>query len=63
MEVCKHCGKAIEPIDMSLTRLLVNRGTSEFYCKRCLISIFHIKEKDLDELVELKKSQGCSLFV
>lgn len=63
MEHCKECGKEVLPIDMSLTKLLINRGTLKYYCKKCLSEKFNISEKMLDDLVEYKKKQGCSLFV
>jgi len=62
MSKCKDCGKELVPLDESLTKKLINRGATEFYCKACLSKRFSIPEQKLDEMIKAFKAQVCSLF-
>lgn len=61
-EHCKKCGAQLCKLDRSLTYKLVNRGSTEFMCKKCLSEYFGISMEGLDELAAYYKSQGCMLF-
>ena len=63
MSKCKQCGKELIPLEKSLTLKLINRGATQFYCKKCLAEKFCTTEQKLDEMAEQFKAQGCSLFV
>ena len=51
MSRCVKCGKELSPIDVGLSKKLINRGATEFLCKACL-----------DEKVRAFRAAGCVLF-
>ena len=59
---CVKCGKDIKPIDMSFTLKLINRGAQEYLCSDCICEKFSLTRKDLDEMAERFKKEGCALF-
>lgn len=62
MSECVECGRETTSFEQNLTRKLINRSAERFYCKTCLAKKFSITEKDLDEMAENFKKQGCALF-
>lgn len=62
MSKCKDCDAELSSDDVGLTKLLVNRGSTTFLCKKCLMKKYRLTEKYVDELIEYKKKHGCSLF-
>lgn len=62
MNKCSECGAELSSADVGLTRLLVNRGSTTFFCRKCLIKKYRLNEKYVDEIIEYKKKRGCSLF-
>ncbi len=63
MEHCMTCGKALTSNEIGLHKKLVNRGSTEFMCKKCLSAHFKITEEQCDELIEKFKRSGCILFI
>ena len=63
MTVCRECGKALSRDETGLTRKLINRGCTEFYCYDCLGRMFKTDRKALEELVESFRRSGCTLFL
>lgn len=59
---CKNCGKKLLPVEISLTKKLINRGASEFFCLSCLAEHFSVGESDLLEKASRFKKEGCTLF-
>ncbi|MCI8388262.1 MAG: hypothetical protein HFE63_07360 [Clostridiales bacterium] len=59
---CIKCGAELCQLDKALHRKLVNRGSTEFMCKRCLAEHFDTTEEHLDELAEYYRREGCTLF-
>lgn len=62
MSRCKNCGKELNTVDVGLTKKLINRGATEFYCKKCLAAKFNVTEELLDEKVRQFRAAGCMLF-
>lgn len=62
MSKCINCGKEVIPLEMNLTRKLVNRAADKFFCKTCLAKKYSCTEKELDEMAEKFRRQGCALF-
>ena len=44
MSKCLKCGKELTPIDVGLSKKLINRGTTEYFCKACLAEKFGVTE-------------------
>ena len=63
MSFCKKCGRELTPEDEGLTKKLINRGATEFFCKECLAEKFNCTTELLDRKIEQFRKQGCSLFV
>ena len=62
MSACAACGKTLTGDEIAITRKLVNRGATVYYCKQCLAEQFKITVSDVDRLIERFRAAGCSLF-
>lgn len=63
MSECKNCKKTLTPDEIGLTKKLINRGSTEFYCMNCLAEIFKCDVPLLEKKIEQFRKQGCVLFV
>lgn len=63
MSECKNCKKTLTPNEIGLTKKLINRGSTEFYCMDCLAEIFKCDKPLLEKKIEQFRKQGCVLFV
>lgn len=61
-EKCKKCGKLLYCDEIGLYKKLINRGATEFLCKKCLSEELNISVEKFDEMIARWKKQGCSLF-
>lgn len=59
---CVACGAPVTADEIGLTKKLINRGTTEFYCIRCLSGRFRVREENLREMIIRFRKQGCTLF-
>jgi len=59
---CKTCGKELSQDEIGLTKKLINRGATEFFCMECLSEKFNCPVSVLEERIEHFRLQGCSLF-
>lgn len=60
---CYVCGK--EPLtkdEIGISRKLIDKKTSQFYCIPCLAEQFEITEEELLAKIEEFKAEGCTLF-
>ncbi len=62
MIYCKNCSRPVSSDEAGLTRKLINRGMTEFYCYACLGKMFRLDRKALEEMADLFRRQGCTLF-
>lgn len=62
MYYCEKCGKLLIRDEIAVTKKLINRGTSKWYCKECLAAYFEITVEDIDAVIDRFKRQGCTLF-
>ena len=62
MSVCINCGRELSPTDIGLTKKLINRGATQFMCKKCLADKFNVTEARWDEKVAEFRAAGCLLF-
>ena len=63
MSLCKECGKELTKNDLGLSKKLINRGTTEFYCIDCLSVKFDCPKEILLNKIEQFKKSGCVLFL
>ena len=59
---CVRCGAALGKDDIGLTKKMVNRGATEFFCLACLADHFRLPEEALREKIKEFKAMGCRLF-
>ena len=62
MNRCKVCGRALTPDEVAVTKKLINRGATEFYCVPCLAAWFEVTEAVIEERIDYFKRTGCTLF-
>lgn len=63
MESCMKCGASLSQDEIGLHKKLVNRGSTQFCCIRCLSAQFKVSEEELRELIERYRKAGCTLFL
>lgn len=61
-ESCYHCHKPVSRDDIGMTRKLINRGTTRYYCISCLAEAFDLTVDDVCKKMNYYKSIGCTLF-
>lgn len=59
---CARCGRCLTGDETGLSRKLISRGTTEFYCLSCLSGMFHTPVPRLQELIEHFRASGCTVF-
>ena len=59
---CRRCGKKLTKDEIALTRKLINRGTTDYFCLSCLASRFQVTEDILREKIRQFREMGCTLF-
>lgn len=62
MSKCLKCGKTLTFDEMGLYKKLINRGATEFTCKKCLAEYLRVTEETLDGKIEQFRRDGCTLF-
>ena len=60
---CARCGRSLTNDEIGLSRKLINRGTTTFFCLSCLARDFHLPEEELREMIERFRQAGCTLFL
>jgi len=63
MDVCNTCGCRISKDEIGLSKKLINRGLTEFYCIKCLSERFSVDTTLLLKKIEEFRSSGCTLFL
>lgn len=61
-EHCRGCKKMLSADEIAMTKKLVNRGTTVFYCTDCLAEMFDVEREDIEEKIAYYKRSGCTLF-
>ena len=58
-DLCVRCGVHLTNDEKALTRKLINRGTTQYFC---LADHFQVTEDILREKIREFKAMGCTLF-
>ncbi len=61
-ERCARCGAALSADEVAVTKKLISRGATEFYCVGCLAEWFGVAPDDIRERIERCRRMGCTLF-
>ena len=60
---CYVCGKfPLTKNEIGLTKKLIDRKSTIFYCLSCLADYLEVSEDELIAKIEDFKNEGCSLF-
>ena len=60
---CYMCGKdPISKDEIALTKKLIDRQTTTYYCLSCLAEYFEVTIDELRDKIEEFKEEGCTLF-
>jgi hypothetical protein len=59
---CYHCEAELDKVAIGLSKKLLGRNVTRFYCLSCLSNYLEVSVEDLLTKVEDFKSQGCILF-
>lgn len=60
---CAACGReGLTRDEIGLSRKLVNRGTAQAWCLTCLAKRFRVTERQLRDLAQAFRENGCPLF-
>lgn len=60
---CYVCGKApLSKDEIGLTKKLIDKKTTTFYCLPCLAEYLEVTEEELIAKIEEFKEEGCVLF-
>ncbi len=61
-EYCRKCGALLRADEIAMTKKLINRGTTIYYCTDCLAETFDVKRENIEEKIVYYKRMGCTLF-
>ena len=60
---CYVCGKSpLSKDEIGITKKLIDKKTTNFYCLMCLAEYFEVDEEELIAKIEEFKNEGCTLF-
>lgn len=60
---CYVCGKSpLSKDEVGITKKLIDKKTTNFYCLTCLAEYFEVDEEELVAKIEEFKNEGCTLF-
>lgn len=62
MEKCVQCGRLLTADEVAVTKKLVNRGATAFYCVDCLAGHFKVRPQDIRDKIQQFREMGCTLF-
>ena len=63
LPVCLQCGRVLETDEIALTKKMINRGATRFFCLPCLAAHFDVPEENLREKIREFREMGCTLFL
>ncbi len=61
--VCAGCGRPVTRDETAVTRKLINRGTTTWFCVDCLARRFEVEPEDILERIAYFRRMGCTLFL
>ena len=62
MTACACCGKILTPDEIAVTKKLINRGATAFFCVGCLARRFDVTPQDILDRIAYFRETGCTLF-
>jgi hypothetical protein len=62
-ETCTECSTALEKDEIALSKKMLGRTITSFYCVKCLADELDCEPEDLAVKIQEFKEQGCALFL
>ena len=59
---CYVCDKSLSKNEIGLSKKLIGKSTSKFYCIDCLAEQLEVSTDELIDKIEEFKDEGCTLF-
>ena len=59
---CQTCDHPLTADEIAVTKKLINRGATSFYCVDCLAAYFTVTPADIRERIAYFRASGCTLF-
>lgn len=60
--VCGKCAAPVSKDEIAITKRLINRGSTKYYCTACLAEAFGITAEDIERSIRRYRQIGCTLF-
>ena len=61
--ICAFCSKEnLSKNTVGLNKKLIHRQIKRIMCLTCMAEYFEMTQAELEEMIEILKQQGCSLF-
>ncbi len=61
-EICLKCRRLLSSDEIALTKKMVNRGATQYFCISCLSEHFDVPEEALRIKIREFREMGCTLF-
>ena len=62
-KVCFDCDKSLSKDEVALSKKMLGREITKFYCITCLAEYLECEREDLEVKIQEFKEQGCTLFL
>jgi RNase P subunit RPR2 len=62
-KTCTDCGAALKKDETALSKKMLGREITRFYCIHCLAAVLDCEAVDLAVKIQEFKEQGCALFL
>lgn len=62
-KMCTDCDTFLSKDEVALSRKMLGREITEFYCIDCLANYLDCDRNDLEIKIEEFREQGCTLFL
>lgn len=61
-QFCCSCDRSLCQDEKALTKKMINRGATRFFCLTCLARHFEVSEDILHQKIREFREMGCTLF-
>ena len=62
MAVCIRCQRSLTSDEIAVTKKLIHRGATEWYCVDCLADYFEVSPQAIRDRITYFRQMGCTLF-
>ncbi|HPF87174.1 MAG TPA: hypothetical protein PK537_03845 [Candidatus Limiplasma sp.] len=59
---CADCASPLRRDEIAITKRLISRGATQFFCIGCLARRLHVPEAAIEQKIQEYREMGCTLF-